>query len=178
MKKIVLILLVSVSFAFAEGFTLKSDDISGQLTNAQVFNGFGCTGENISPSLSWDNVPKGTKSFAITMYDKDAPTGSGWWHWIVVDIPKDVTNIEQNSGNVSLDLMPEGAIQTRTDYGQSGFGGACPPVGHGAHQYVITVYALDRETLGVNADAAPALVGYMINAHTIAKASVIAYYGR
>lgn len=178
MKKIILMLLVSVSFAFAEGFTLKSDDISGQLTNAQVFNGFGCSGENISPSLSWENVPQGTKSFAITMYDKDAPTGSGWWHWIVVDIPKDVTSLAQNSGDVTLNLMPKGAVQTRTDYGKSGFGGACPPVGHGAHQYVITVYALDVESLGVDADAAPGLVGYMINAHTIAKASVIAYYGR
>lgn len=178
MKKMIFIFLASVSFMFAQGFTLSSDDISGQLTNAQVFNGFGCSGENISPSLSWKNAPKGTKSFAITMYDKDAPTGSGWWHWIVVDIPKDVMSLKQNSGNISLNLMPEGAIQTRTDYGQSGFGGACPPVGHGAHQYVITVYALDRETLGVNADAAPALVGYMINAHTIGKASVIAYYGR
>ncbi|MDH4944432.1 YbhB/YbcL family Raf kinase inhibitor-like protein [Sulfurimonas sp. C5] len=178
MKKIVLILLASVSFIFADGFTLKSDDFSGQLTDAQVFNGFGCMGKNISPSLSWENAPAGTKSFAITMYDKDAPTGSGWWHWIVVDIPKDVTSLKQNSGNISLDLMPKGAIQTRTDYGQGGFGGACPPVGHGPHQYVITVHALNIEKLGVDEEALPGLVGFMINAHTIGKASVIAYYGR
>ncbi|QOP42073.1 YbhB/YbcL family Raf kinase inhibitor-like protein [Sulfurimonas marina] len=178
MKKIILMLLVSVSMAFAEGFTLNSDEFSGQLGNAQVFNGFGCTGKNISPSLNWENAPKGTKSFAIMMYDKDAPTGSGWWHWIVVDIPKDVTTLKQNSGNVALDLMPKGALQTKTDYGVSGFGGACPPVGHGSHQYVITLYALDVDTLGVKADASPALVGYMVNAHTIAKASVVAYFSR
>ncbi|WP_304545740.1 YbhB/YbcL family Raf kinase inhibitor-like protein [Sulfurimonas microaerophilic] len=178
MKKIILMLLVSVSFAFAEGFTLHSDEFSGQLSNAQVFNGFGCTGKNISPSLNWENAPKGTKSFAIMMYDKDAPTGSGWWHWIVVDIPKDLTSLKQNSGNVALDLMPKGALQIKTDYGVSGFGGACPPVGHGSHQYVITIYALDVDTLGVKADASPALVGYMVNAHTIAKASVVAYFSR
>jgi Raf kinase inhibitor-like YbhB/YbcL family protein len=178
MKKIVFILLMSVSFLFAEGFTLKSDDISGQLTINQVFNGFGCSGKNISPELSWENAPKETRSFAITMYDKDAPTGSGWWHWIVVDIPKDVRSLKSNSGDISLDLMPKGVVQTMTDYGKGGFGGACPPVGDSAHQYVITIYALNVEKLGVGKEALPGLVGFMINAHTIAKASVIAYYGR
>ncbi|WP_428738809.1 YbhB/YbcL family Raf kinase inhibitor-like protein [Sulfurimonas sp.] len=177
-KKILFGLTLSVSVLFADGFTLVSDDLSGQLTNDQVFNGFGCSGKNISPALSWKNAPKGTKSFAITMYDKDAPTGSGWWHWVVFDIPTNVTSLPKNSGDVLENLMPKGAIQSVTDFGKSGYGGACPPVGHGAHQYVITIYALDVDTLGLDANAKAALVGFMLNAHTLSKASVIAYYGR
>lgn len=178
MKKIIAALLISTSVLFAQGFTLKSTEISGQLGIEQVFNGFGCKGENTSPSLSWVNAPKGTKSFAITMYDKDAPTGSGWWHWVAFDIPKDVMNLVKDAGNAKQNLMPKGAIQSASSYGSKGFGGACPPVGHGAHQYVFTIYALDTDKLGIDANATPALAGYMINAHTLAKASVIAYYSR
>ncbi|WP_323052736.1 YbhB/YbcL family Raf kinase inhibitor-like protein [Malaciobacter mytili] len=99
MKKALSILVLSSSFLFSQGFTLKSETISGQLGIKQVFNGFGCTGENISPKLSWENPPKKTKSFAITMYDPDAPTGSGWWHWIVFDIPKDKKELKESFGN-------------------------------------------------------------------------------
>lgn len=178
MKKLFLILSMTVSTLLADGFTLKSDDILGQLSNQQVLNGFGCSGENISPALSWENIPNGTKSFAVTMYDKDAPTGSGWWHWVVFDIPKNVTALAKNSGDISLNLMPKGVIQGKTDFGKAGYGGACPPVGDRSHQYLFTIYALDTEKLGVGADASPSLVGYMINSHTIAKASVVTYYGR
>lgn len=178
MKKLFLILSITVSTLLADGFTLKSDDILGQLSNQQVLNGFGCSGENISPALSWENIPNGTKSFAVTMYDKDAPTGSGWWHWVVFDIPKNVTTLAKNSGDISLNLMPKGVIQGKTDFGKAGYGGACPPVGDRSHQYLFTIYALDTEKLGVGADASPSLVGYMINSHTIAKASVVTYYGR
>ena len=178
MKKLFLILSMTVSTLLADGFTLKSDDILGQLSNQQVLNGFGCSGENISPALSWENIPNGTKSFAVTMYDKDAPTGSGWWHWVVFDIPKNVTTLAKNSGDISLNLMPKGVIQGKTDFGKAGYGGACPPVGDRSHQYLFTIYALDTEKLGVGADASPSLVGYMINSHTIAKASVVTYYGR
>lgn len=178
MKKLIFGCLLCSSLVLADGFTLTSDVISGQLGNEQVLNGFGCKGDNISPKLSWEKAPAGTKSFAVTMYDPDAPTGSGWWHWVVFDIPSDTTSIAKNSGDVSLNLMPQSVIQSITDFGKSGYGGACPPVGHGAHKYIFTVYALDVEKLGLDVNASPALVGFMLNSHTLAKASIIAYYGR
>ncbi|QKF77739.1 YbhB/YbcL family Raf kinase inhibitor-like protein [Arcobacter defluvii] len=174
MKKIALSIFFSVSMIFAQNFTLSSSDLQGQLTSKQVFNGFGCTGENISPELSWKDAPKGTKSFAITAYDPDAPTGSGWWHWIVFDISKDKFTLPTGFGNSES----KNAIQSITDYGKSGFGGACPPVGDKAHRYVFTVHALDIETLGLDKNANPALVGFYLNSHTLAKASLISYYGR
>ncbi len=107
------------SFLLANNFTLTSSDLKGQLTKKQEFNGFGCSGENISPQLSWENAPKGTKSFAITVYDPDAPTGSGWWHWVVFDIPSNKTTLASGFGNNDS----KEAIQTITDYGKTGFGG-------------------------------------------------------
>lgn len=178
LKKIVFGLTLSVCTLFADGFVLKSNELMGQLNSKQVFNGFGCTGENISPALSWENAPEQTKSFAVTMYDKDAPTGSGWWHWVVFNIPTDVTKLQQNSGDPLSDVMPKGVVQSKTDYGTNGYGGACPPVGHGAHQYLFTVYALDTAKLDLDQNASPALVGYMLDAHTISKASLVVYYGR
>ena len=174
MKKVLLSLACCASFMFADNFTLKSSELKGQLTNKQVFSGFGCTGENISPEFSWENVPKNTKSFAITVYDPDAPTGSGWWHWVVFDILKNKTNLSSGFGNIDS----KDAIQSVTDYGKSGFGGACPPLGDKAHRYIFTVHALDVETLGLDKNATPALVGFMLNSHTIAKSSLISYYGR
>jgi Raf kinase inhibitor-like YbhB/YbcL family protein len=174
MKKVLLSLACCASFMFADNFTLKSSELKGQLTNKQVFSGFGCTGENISPELSWENAPKNTKSFAITVYDPDAPTGSGWWHWVIFDILKNKTNLSSGFGNIDS----KDAIQSVTDYGKSGFGGACPPLGDKAHRYIFTVHALDVETLGLDKNATPALVGFMLNSHTIAKSSLISYYGR
>ncbi|WP_198304429.1 YbhB/YbcL family Raf kinase inhibitor-like protein [Arcobacter vandammei] len=174
MKKILLSLACCTSFLFADNFTLKSEELKGQLTNKQVFSGFGCSGENISPQLSWEDAPKGTKSFALTVYDPDAPTGSGWWHWLVFDISKDKTSLPTGFGNSEQ----RDAIQSLTDFGTSGFGGACPPIGDKAHRYIFTVHALDVETLGLDKNANPALVGFMLNSHTISKASVISYFGR
>jgi Raf kinase inhibitor-like YbhB/YbcL family protein len=174
MKKILLSTVLSVGLMFAEGFTLKSDDISGQLSNDQVFNGFGCNGKNISPKLTWENAPKGTKSFAITAYDPDAPTGSGWWHWVVFDIPKDKTTLERGFGNSEQ----KDIVQSITDFGKSGFGGACPPVGDKPHRYIFTIHALDVDKLGLDKNANAALVGFYLNSHTLAKSSVMAYYGR
>jgi len=169
---------LSVSTAFAEGFTLSSPSVSGQLSISEVYNGFGCTGKNISPELSWSNAPKGTKSFAVTMYDPDAPTGSGWWHWLVFNIDVKTTTLKKGAGDPKSKIAPKGAIQSVTDYKSNGFGGACPPVGHGAHQYIFTVYALDTDKIALDESANPALVGYMINSHTLAKSSLIAYYRR
>ena len=159
-------------------FTLSSTDLGGQATQTEEFDGFGCTGKNQSPQLSWSNAPESTKSFAITMYDPDAPTGSGFWHWVMFDIPSDVSEIVSNAGNISLNLAPQGAIQSVTNYGKPGYGGPCPPEGHGAHQYIFTVYALKTESLGLDANTNPALVGFNLWANTIAKASIVMYYQR
>lgn len=172
-------LMLAISPALAQNtFTLSSNDLGGQATKTQEFNGFGCTGKNESPQLSWANAPEGTKSFAVTMYDSDAPTGSGWWHWLVFDIPANVNELVTNAGNIDLGKTPDGAIQSMTDYGKRGFGGPCPPPGHGLHQYVITVYALKTDKLGLDANTNPAVVGYYLWNNTLAKSSIVAYYQR
>ena len=170
--------LLVASVAYAQTFTLSSTSVGGQATVQEVFNGFGCTGGNMSPQLAWTNVPEGTKGFAITMYDKDAPTGSGWWHWLVFDIPASTTALPQGSGDPAKNLLPAGSMQSRTDYGVPGYGGPCPPPGHGAHQYVVTVCALKTDKLGLDANASPAVVGYNLNSQALAKASIVFYYGR
>lgn len=182
MKKTSLILMLSIIFTTAsfgqKTFTLSSNDLGGEATKTQEFNGFGCTGDNKSPQLLWANAPEGTKSFAITMYDPDAPTGSGFWHWVVFDIPANVNELVANAGNVELNLAPKGVIQSKTDYGIKGFGGPCPPKGHGFHQYIITVYALKTDKLGLDENINPAIVGFNLWNQTLAKASIVAYYKR
>ncbi|MFT5251225.1 MAG: Raf kinase inhibitor-like YbhB/YbcL family protein [Flavobacteriales bacterium] len=182
MKKsnfIIGLLITLSSTVFAQNtFTLSSNDLGGEATILEEFNGFGCTGENQSPQLSWKNAPAGTKSFAVTMYDPDAPTGSGWWHWVVFDIPVNTKELVSGAGNTKLNLAPEGVIQSITDYGANGYGGPCPPEGHGLHQYIITVYALKTDKLGLNESTNPAVVGYYLWNNTIAKASIITYYQR
>ncbi len=168
-------LLMLSTTAMAEGFYLSSTDIQGQIGNDQVFNRFGCTGKNISPQLSWDNAPKGTKSFAITMYDPDAPTGSGWWHWVVFNIDNSVDNIKAGASTKS---MPAAAIEISNSFSIKGYGGACPPAGAKPHRYVFTVYALDIKKINQSADARAELIGFFLNSHAIAKASIMAYYGR
>ncbi|MGK0406513.1 MAG: Raf kinase inhibitor-like YbhB/YbcL family protein [Roseivirga sp.] len=173
------LLLILSSTVFAQNtFTLFSDDLGGEATINQEFNGFGCSGENISPQLSWKNAPEGTKSFAVTMYDPDAPTGSGWWHWLVFDIPVNTKELVSGAGNTELQLTAEGLIQSITDYGTSGYGGPCPPEGHGLHQYIITVHALKTAKLGLTENTNPAVVGYYLWNNTLAKASIITYYQR
>ena len=174
--KLLLMFLMMGSLLDAGEFTLASDTLKGQLTKQEEFNGFGCNGENRSPELHWSHPPKGTKSFAITVFDPDAPTGSGWWHWIVVNIPATVTHLPQDAS--AKHLLPKGAIETVTDYGKPGFGGPCPPKGDKPHRYIFTVYALDTDRLDVKPDTDSAHVGFLINRHAIGKASLISYYGR
>lgn len=175
---ITLALLMNTQFALAAGFTLKttSFDAKKPLPMKQVFNGFGCSGENISPALEWSGAPKDAKSFAITVYDPDAPTGSGWWHWTVVNIPATVTKIEEGASNNQK--LPAGAVEGRTDFGKPGFGGACPPVGDKPHRYIFTVYALKTDKLDVNAEASGAMVGFNLNANSLGKATFTVKYGR
>ncbi|MEY4591858.1 MAG: hypothetical protein RIR18_753 [Pseudomonadota bacterium] len=172
--------LVATTPAQAASFTVTSNTISPNqnLSIDQVYNGFGCYGRNISPEISWQNAPAGTKSFAITAYDPDAPTGSGWWHWVVYNIPGNTRTVPENAGIADSTSLPTGSVQGRTDFGTSAYGGACPPPGDKPHRYVFTVHALKVERLELPADATAALIGYMINANRLGKASLTARFSR
>ena len=177
---VALSILVGAGAAHAAGFTLSSPTIKpgSMLTEAQVFKGFGCEGKNTSPALKWSGAPSGTKSYAVTVYDPDAPTGSGWWHWVVYNIPASATELAEGAGGPDGKGLPAGAAQGRTDFGSAGFGGACPPKGDKPHRYIFTVHALKTDKIEVPADASATLVGFMLNANRLAKASFEARYGR
>lgn len=162
----------------AQALELHSRDFrdGGALPARQVYHGFGCDGANLSPHLAWTDPPAGTKSFAVTAYDPDAPTGSGWWHWVVVDLAADVRALEGGAGRPGG--LPAGARHGRTDFGTMEFGGACPPPGDKAHRYVFTVHALKVDRLDVPAEASAALVGFMINANRLGSATLTAMHGR
>lgn len=148
-------------------FTLSSNDITdgGVLPDAQVH-----AKGNTSPHLKWSGAPGGTKSYAVTCYDPDAPTGSGFWHWTVANIPAGVTELPTGGP------VPAGAVEGRTDFGEPGYGGAAPPPGHGPHRYVFTVFAVDTEKLEVTPDNSGAVFGFNLHFHTLAKASITATY--
>lgn len=158
--------------AMAESFTLTSNAIAEgqQLDAAHVFDGFGCEGGNAAPDLAWTGAPEGTRSFAVTVYDPDAPTGSGWWHWFAFNIPADVTELSADG------TLPSGAVELSNDYGVEGFGGACPPPGE-VHRYQFTVHALGTQ-LELNNSVSNALAGFLVNANSLASASITAVYNR
>lgn len=173
--------LFAVEAGAAQGFELKSPDIAeGKTIGAKhVFNSFGCTGENLSPALEWSEPPAGAKSFAVLVHDPDAPTGgAGFWHWLVVDLPASARGLPQGAGTPDGKLLPAGAKQLETDFGEIGYGGPCPPKGHGPHRYVFTVYALPVEKLDVAHNARTAIVGFTISQSALAKASITATFGR
>jgi len=140
--------------------------------------GFGCAGGNQSPHLNWSDAPAGTKSFAVTCYDPDAPTGSGFWHWLVVNIPPSVTELALDAGNPKSGNLPKGALQTRTDYGVPGYGGPCPPQGDHPHRYLFTVFAVGIDKLDVKADTSAAIVGFNLHFNTLAKAAIMGLFKR
>lgn len=161
-------------------FSLRSPDFraSGPIAMEQVFNGFGCSGKNLSPALSWSGAPPEAKSFALLVHDPDAPTGgAGWWHWLVVNIPAHLNGLAKDAGRADGSGLPAGAVQVNTDFGAPGYGGPCPPVGDKPHRYVFTLYALKTERIDVSG-ASPSLAGYMVNGNTIAKATLIGKFGR
>ena len=146
-------------------FTLTSDDVTdGQPLKDDQVNEFG----NSSPQLSWSGFPPETQGFAVTCYDPDAPTGSGFWHWVVAELPKDVTSLPRGAGSGGGGL-PGGAVQTRNDYGSQGYGGCAPPAGDRPHRYLFAVHALDADKLGLDEGATPAYVGFNLTFHTIAR---------
>jgi len=168
------------STALAAGFSLELPTIKAHstLSDAQVADTFGCKGKNISPAMTWSGAPTGTKSFAVTVYDPDAPTGSGWWHWVLYNIPATTTALPEHAGDADGKQLPAGAVQGRTDFGTPGFGGACPPAGDKPHRYIFTVYALKTAKIEVPSGSTAAMVGFMLNANQLAKSSVTAMYGR
>jgi Raf kinase inhibitor-like YbhB/YbcL family protein len=148
-------------------FTVTSTDVSDgqQLDELYVHTSVG--GKNLSPQLSWSGFPAETRGFVVTCFDPDAPTGSGFWHWVVVNLPASVTELERG-----VDPLPEDAFTIRTDYGEAGYGGAAPPPGDRPHRYVFAVHALDVDRLEVGADATPAYVGFNLAFHTLARATI------
>ena len=160
--------LALVSPDIGQGKTLSED---------QVFNGFGCKGKNLSPELHWSGAPQGTKSFALMVHDPDAPTGSGFWHWVVYNIPADVDHLAAEAGDPKKPGLPKGAVQGRTDFGTVGYGGPCPPPGK-PHHYHFKLFALKVPKLEVPADATAAMIGFNVNANKLAEADLVGLYGR
>jgi len=163
------------------GFTATSASFKNgeSIGNSSVFKGFGCEGGNLSPQLSWKNSPAGTKSYAITMYDPDAPTGSGWWHWGVYNIPANVSALSEGASKTAKNTLPLTASEIFTDFGSTGYGGPCPPVGDNPHHYILTVYALKTDKLDLNPQTTTgALLAFMLRDNTLAKATITGRYGR
>ena len=156
--------------------SFKDGDYLGRDFILSADFGFGCAGGNTSPHLAWSGAPAGTKSFAVTCYDPDAPTGSGFWHWLVVNIPADVTELKQGAGSAG-GALPKGALMTRTDFGKPGYGGPCSPEGDHPHRYFFTVFAVG-DTLDVGADTSAAVVGFNLHFKTLAKAAIMGLFKR
>jgi Raf kinase inhibitor-like YbhB/YbcL family protein len=162
--------LVLRSDSFSDGDYLGADHVLSEQY------GFGCAGGNTSPALAWSGAPAGTRSFAVTCFDPDAPTGSGFWHWVVVNISADVTCLPAGAG--SGQGLPAGALQVRTDFGAPGYGGPCPPEGDHPHRYLFTLHAVGLDALPVTADTSAAVVGFQLNFNTLEKASLMGLYKR
>jgi Raf kinase inhibitor-like YbhB/YbcL family protein len=161
----------------AQALTLTSPDIKpgAKIASEQVDSP--CGGKNISPALSWSGAPKGTKSIAVTIYDPDAPTGSGFWHWVVFNLPPDTTSLAKNAGDPKANLLPPGALTVRNDTGASTYNGPCPPKTDKPHHYHITVFAVDVDKLDPDATATPAVIGFNLHFHTLAKATLTGIWG-
>jgi Raf kinase inhibitor-like YbhB/YbcL family protein len=159
-------------------FQVTSPDLvtKGRIALSHVYNGMGCNGQNMSPALQWANAPTGTRSFAVTIYDPDAPTGSGWWHWMIYNIPVTATSLAAGAGNGRN--APSGSAEGPTDFGTKGYGGPCPPVGDKPHHYYITVFALKTDKINVPGNATSAFLGFNLNANKIATARITGLYAR
>jgi Raf kinase inhibitor-like YbhB/YbcL family protein len=159
-------------------FTVTSTDVADgeTLAKPQVSGIFGAGGEDVSPQLSWSGFPEATRSFAVTVYDPDAPTGSGFWHWAVADIPATVTSLPSGAGDDEGSGLPAGAVQLANDAGLKRYLGAAPPPGHGTHHYYVVVHAVDVESLGLPDGATPAFLGFNLFSHSLARAVLVPVY--
>ncbi len=157
------------SASFQDGDYLSNDHV------LSAAYGFGCDGGNLSPQFSWTGVPDGTKSLALTCFDPDAPTGSGFWHWVMINIPPDTTSLELGAGSADSGKLPAGTVQVRTDFGAPGYGGPCPPEGDHPHRYIFTLSAVSLDEIP---DVSAAVVGFFLNFNTIEKASLMGLYKR
>ncbi len=174
---IFLSLFSNEAIAQKSSFTLASKDLGNFFSLKQVYHKYNCGGENVSPELYWKNAPKNTKSFAITMFDPDAPTGKGWWHWLAFDIPIQISEFPSGAGSYYAHLLPPVIIQSINDYKEYGYGGPCPPPGK-PHRYFISIYALDTVSLGLNKNTPPEIVYKKILKHSLNKAEIMSLYGR
>lgn len=159
-------------------FTLSSSTMKDgdNLPTAQVYDQGGYGGKNRSPALHWQNAPEGTKSFALSVYDPDAPTGSGFWHWYVINLPADINELPENAGNPSTPNLPATARQMKNDIAENGFVGAFPPKGDKPHRYIFTIYALGVAHLDLPDNATTAFTGFNVKANAIAEASLTLTY--
>lgn len=159
-------------------FDLDSEDlVEGQpMADTHVFDNWGMSGQNLSPHLAWSGFPPETKSFAVTVFDPDAPTASGFWHWSLFDLPPSITELARGAGAADGSGLPAGAKQARNDFGLKGYGGAAPPAGHGPHRYFVVVHALGVDSIGLDEDASPAAVSFMCNANALARARIVVTY--
>lgn len=197
---IILGIVLTCDTTMAADFVLTSPDFKegGTIKAEQVFNGSGCSGQNVSPELSWSGAPAGAKSFALTVYDPDArtrwlhrlksfalaiydpdaSTRSGWLHWVIVNISANVTSLPKDAGNIQAGVAPAGSIQSRTSFGTVGWAGPCPPQGDKPHHYVFTIFALDLDRLPVDANTSAIYVGFNLHYHNVGKATLTGTYGR
>lgn len=157
-------------------FTLTSESITdgAPLALPQVSGIFGAGGQDVSPQLSWSGFPEQTRSFAVTVYDPDAPTASGFWHWAVANLPATVTDLPAGVGDGSL--LPGDALTLANDAGLRRYLGAAPPAGHGVHRYIVAVHAVGVERLDIPADATPAFLGFNLFGNAIARALIHGTY--
>lgn len=182
---VIALLMAFAVAASAEGASAPAFELSstafkngGAIPHQYSYSGYGCTGRNVSPELHWSGAPSDTKSFALTMFDPDARSGVGWWHWVVYNIPADAQHLATAAGSASADLMPSQATQGRNDFQTVGYGGPCPPQGDSAHHYRLTLYALDTELSGLSPlTSGPTLVA-ALHGHVLAKAELTGVFGR
>lgn len=171
---------LAVNSAHAANFILTSTDIGADKPLAQefVFSGFGCSGGNQSPALAWSGAPAGTRSYAVALFDPDAMQGRGFWHWLMVNIPAGTTALARDAGKNDGSKLPAGALQIKNGFRALGYSGSCPPPADEPHGYVMTVYALKVALLDVPSDATSPAVLTLIEAQTLAKASITYHFGR
>lgn len=174
LRMFAILLAFSAPVAHAGDFVLhvNAADAKGHIAPKYTFNGFGCSGQNLAPAMHWQGQPAGTRSFAMTVYDPDAPTGSGWWHWVVINLPPSANSLPEGGA------VPAGARGVHNDFGTTTWGGPCPPIGDKPHRYVFTVYALDVPQLVIPDNATAALAGFMVHGHVLGKAQQTLTYGR